>query len=89
MDNTVGLALSSNAGCFNNAEQNLGECNDIALVMVPYESLAERFHKILHKGDTLLVHLMLKQAVHSQNKSVMVQMINTLVRHAVNFSSKR
>ena len=82
--------LSSNACDFECCYANSDEIKIlIASTLVPYQSLVQRFSTVLLKGDTLLVHLMLKQATHSQSKRIMVQMINALVQQAVNLPSKQ
>lgn len=74
--------MSSNACVFD--KSCVGELNNqLALSIDPYDSVVTRFDRVLKKGDTLLVQLMLKQATQTKSKKVMSEMLNALVHHAV------
>ena len=75
-------AMSSNACVFDNSCVGVLN-NQLALNIEPYDSVAIRFGRVLKKGDTLLVQLMLKQATQTKSKKVMSEMLNALVHHAV------
>ena len=78
--------LSSNA-CSFDADQYEIRDNHIADCIEPYESLVARFCCALRKGDSLLVHLMLKQAMQGKSKTLMSDMLNALVHFAVNLNN--
>ncbi len=74
--------IPSNACFFDNSFQQILD-QRLALNIKPYDSLVTRFRQALGKGDSLLVHLMLKQAMQGKSKKVMSDMLNALVHHAV------
>lgn len=78
--------LSSNA-CSFDADQSEIVDNRLANCIEPYESLVARFCCALRKGDSLLVHLILKQAMQGKSKKVISDMLNALVHFAVNSNS--
>lgn len=78
--------ISSNA-CSFDADQCEIVDNRLADCIEPYESLVVRFCCALRKGDSLLVHLMLKQAMQGKSKKVMSDMLNALVHFAVKLNN--